>query len=181
MKSLFKTLQWISIILLIITTFRLLVISSQFAHKKSNMLSPFGPTSVEFSNYDIGDLVTDSIWTGWLMIFTGYNFYLIQRKTRDFNSFKEDYLFYKPKWMVNSNLGFRRLFSIFTFLLLFGGFISIFITPLAFIFDFPGYLTNREDGFFNISLSMQVLSILIFWVSYGLIGIIHWIASGFKK
>ena len=97
--------------------------------------------------------------------------FLSIHKIRNINDFKTDFLLYKPKWLSEINLGKRRLFSIFTSILLLGSIILHSFIILK-VYDF--FSSGNDLPFF------QLWFIIIYWLIWLISCIVFWVFKGFK-
>lgn len=184
--------MWVCIILTLLTIIRTITIAyianrlEQIEHSgiRDGMLIDF---YWDFETYSHEDFLMNVFVTIITILFTTQFVILLNTKLKTFDTFKTDFLIFRPKWMLNSNLGLRRLLSLISNICVLVGIFSLFTLPICFITDFPAVLINNPQYYYSqdttvaLTISILFFSISSFWGFWALIGLLHWIIVGFKK
>lgn len=127
----------------------------------------------EFYDYGKKKLEHEYIYAILSVVFIIHWIVLLNLSLTRIDSFKTDLLLYKPKWLVQSNLKFRRVLSIYFGLIIVSVIITASIMPLNFIFDFPAVRFSEDE--IKSTMVIPLFSIIIFWGSWSLLSVINWV------
>ncbi len=125
-----------------------------------------------------GDYVDDRrecLFTFFIALFCVPLLILFWKKLNNYETFKIDWLLFRPKWLdTNSNLRMRRILSVFFNFLTFSLLLILFAYTVYFIFSFPGIIDFNRDGGVS-PFVIFICGVIIYWLAWGIISIIHWI------
>ena len=103
-----------------------------------------------------------------------YLLYVILRSIKYIELFKDDFLLYRPSYLLNASLGFRRILALF----------FLFYYLIILIQIIAGFFILGEiDTYFEGLESALIFSIPIFFIFilFVLVSVIRWIIQGFKR